>query len=210
MTQNTPIIGVTGGIASGKSTVARSFERYNIPWVDADDVAREVVAPGSPALAAIVKRYGSNMLDAQGMLKRSALRNVVFADVHERQWLESVTHPQIRQRLTKQLNAFRCSQAPYALLVSPLLLESGQVDLVDRILVIDVPEAMQVARTVQRDGVNEAGARAILAAQMSREQRLEKADEVLDNSRDQESLDAQIDMLNLKYRQLDCLPNKHR
>lgn len=206
MTQNTLIVGVTGGIASGKSTVARSFERHAAPWVDADDVAREVVAPGAPALAAIVSRYGSDILDAQGTLKRSTLRKIVFADARERQWLESVTHPQIRKQLIERLDAFRRGAAPYALLVSPLLLESGQAELVDRILVIDVPESLQIARTMQRDGVDKAGARAILAAQMSRKQRLEKADDVLDNSSNQDALNARIDALDHQYRQPGGLP----
>lgn len=206
MTQNTLIIGVTGGIASGKSTVARSFERHAVPWVDADDVAREVVAPGTPALADIAKRYGSDILDAQGALKRSELRKIVFADDRERQWLESVTHPQIRKQLIARLEAFRRDPTPYALLVSPLLLESGQAELVDRILVIDVPESLQIVRTMQRDGVDEAGARAILSAQMSREQRLERAHDVLDNSSDQDALNAQIDVLDHQYRQLGSLP----
>ncbi|MGO2131945.1 MAG: dephospho-CoA kinase [Halomonas sp.] len=206
MTQNTLIIGVTGGIASGKSTVARSFERHAVPWVDADDVAREVVAPGTPTLADIVNRYGSSILDEQGALKRSELRKIVFADSRERQWLESVTHPQIRKQLIERLEAFRRGPAPYALLVSPLLLESGQAELVDRILVIDVPESLQIARTIQRDGVDETGARAILSAQMSRQQRLKKAHDVLDNSRDQDTLNAQIDALDHQYRQLGGLP----
>lgn len=200
------IIGVTGGIASGKSTVARSFERHAVPWVDADDIARDVVAPDTPALAAITNRYGSAILDAQGRLKRSELRKIVFADRQERQWLESVTHPQIRQQLIEQLDAFRRGSAPYALLVSPLLLESGQAELVDRILVIDVSESVQVARTMQRDEVDEPGARAILAAQMPRQQRLAKADDVLDNSGDQKALDARIDALDRYYRQSGCLP----
>lgn len=206
MTQNTLIIGVTGGIASGKSTVARSFERHAVPWVDADDVARDVVAPDSPALVAIARRYGSGILDAQGRLKRSELRKIVFNDPHERQWLESVTHPQIRQQLIDQLDTFRRGSSPYALLVSPLLLESGQAELVDRILVIDVPQAVQIARTMQRDAVDEAGARAILDAQIPREERLAKADDVLDNSGDQKALDARIDALDRQYRQLGGLP----
>lgn len=214
MRQQAMIVGVTGGIASGKSTVARGFADHGIPWVDADDVAREVVAPGSEALALIAKRYGDEVVDERGGLNRRALRRIVFADDGERRWLESVTHPRIRERLSETLQEFRRGPAPYALLVSPLLLESGQVALVDRVLVIDVPEALQIARTMQRDEVDAAGARAILAAQISREQRLQAADEVLDNSADQDALSARIDALDRRYRRLGQtstrLPNSHQ
>lgn len=207
MTQQAMIIGVTGGIASGKSTVARGFEKHGIPWVDADDVARGVVAPGTQALATIAKRYGERVIDDQGALNRRALRQIIFADDSERHWLESVTHPRIREQLIETLLTFRRGPAPYGLLISPLLLESGQAALVDRILVIDVPEPLQIARTTQRDGVDEAGARAILAAQMPREQRLQAADDVLDNSGDQVALSSRINELDHLYRQLCGLPN---
>lgn len=210
MAQQALIIGVTGGIASGKSTVARGFAAHGIPWVDADDVAREVVAPGTPALAAIANRYGDGVLDELGALNRRALRQIVFADDGERRWLESVTHPRIRERLIETLDAFRRGPAPYALLISPLLLESGQVALVDRVLVIDVPESVQIARTMQRDGVNETGARSILAAQISRRQRLQMADDVLDNSGDHRALSARIDELDCQYRRLSGLPSACR
>lgn len=195
-------IGVTGGIASGKSTVARAFEAHGIPWVDADDVAREVVAPGEPALDEIVARHGQAMLDAEGQLNRRALRELVFREADERAWLESVTHPRIRQRILAYLERMRESQAPYHLLVSPLLFESGQFRLVDRTLVIDIPESVQIARTAARDGVNEAQAQAIVDAQMPRRERLACADDVIDNSGDAESLAEQVAALDRKYRAL--------
>ncbi|WP_040241744.1 dephospho-CoA kinase [Chromohalobacter japonicus] len=202
MTSTAPIIGVTGGIASGKSTVAAMFAELGIPWVDADLVARDIVAPGEPALDAIVARYGNSLLDAHGELQRRALRDIVFADDGERAWLESVTHPRIRQRLRERLEAIRQDAAPYGLLVSPLLFETDQVSLVDRRLVIDVPETLQVARTQARDEVSEAQAHAILAAQMPRQERLALADDVIENHGDMTALKAQVAELDARYRQL--------
>ncbi len=209
MPPKTLIIGVTGGIASGKSTVTRAFARLGIPWVDADDTAREVVEPGEPALAEIAARYGPRVLLADGRLDRRALREIVFAAPDERRWLESVTHPRIRERLVERLAAFRRSEAPYALLVSPLLFESGQAALVDRRLVIDVPEAVQIARTARRDDVDEAQARAIVAAQMPREERLARADDVIDNAGDEADLADQVEALDRRYRVLAGLPGSH-
>ncbi len=206
MTETTLIIGVTGGIASGKSTVARAFAALGAPWVDADDVAREVVEPGEPALADIAERFGDRVLQEDGRLNRRALREIVFADEGERRWLESVTHPRIRERLLERLDDFRAGPAPYALLVSPLLFESGQHELVDRVLVIDVPEALQIARTAARDDVDEAQARAIVDAQMPRETRLARADDVLDNATDEAGLADRVAELDRRYRALAGLP----
>lgn len=196
------IIGVTGGIASGKSTVALAFAALGIPWVDADDVAREVVEPGEPALAEIVARFGEQVLHSDGRLNRRALREIVFAEPAERRWLEGVTHPRIRQRLIAHLERMQTEGAPYVLLVSPLLFESGQSQLVDRCLVVDVPESLQIARTAARDEVGEVQARAIIAAQMSRSERLARADDIIDNSRGEAELIAQVAELDRRYRQL--------
>ena len=196
------IIGVTGGIASGKSTVALAFAALGIPWVDADDVAREVVEPGEPALAEIVARFGEQVLHSDGRLNRRALREIVFAEPAERRWLEGVTHPRIRQRLIAHLERMQTEGAPYVLLVSPLLFESGQSQLVDRCLVIDVPESLQIARTAARDEVGEAQARAIIAAQMSRSERLARADDIIDNSRGEAELTAQVAELDRRYRKM--------
>lgn len=195
-------IGVTGGIASGKSSVARAFAEHGIPWVDADDLAREVVAPGEPALDEIVARFGPRVLLDDGQLDRRVLREIVFNDADQRRWLESVTHPRIRQRLEARLAEMAASPAPYHLLVSPLLFESGQVALVDRRLVIDVPETQQIARTAARDGVDEAQARAIVAAQMPRRERLALADDILDNGGDLAALTQRVAELDRYYRQL--------
>lgn len=196
------IIGLTGGIGSGKSTVARAFEALGAAWVDADDVAREIVLPGEPALLAIKQHFGEQVIHSDGTLNRAALREIIFQSPEQRLWLESVTHPNIRERITQHLTQLKAQGAPYVLLVSPLLFESGQNALVDRTIVIDVPQALQVARTLQRDGVSESQVHAILAAQLPREQRLAQADDVIDNSRDQASMMAQVAKLDQRYRHL--------
>lgn len=193
------IIGVTGGIGSGKSTVARAFGELGIGWVDADDVAREVVAPGEPALAAIAERFGSQVIDSDGCLNRAALRQIIFEDTSQRVWLESVTHPRIRERLLAHL-AQLSALSPYVLLVSPLLFESGQDRLVQRTLVVDIPEDEQLARTLARDHVSETQVRAILAAQLSRDERLARADDVIDNSHGIDDTRQQVSALDQRYR----------
>ncbi|CAH1044504.1 dephospho-CoA kinase [Halomonas sp. TD01] len=193
------IIGLTGGIGSGKSTVARAFEELGIGWVDADDVAREVVALGEPALAAIAEHFGEDVLNSDGTLNRSALRTIIFEDPAQRQWLESVTHPRVRERLLLHLERLQ-QQSPYVLLVSPLLFESGQDKLVNRTLVIDVPESLQLSRTLARDGVSKSQVRAILAAQLPREERLAKGNDVIDNSGDHAAMMRQVVQLDRRYR----------
>lgn len=194
------IVGLTGGIGSGKSTVARAFGERGIGWVDADDVAREVVAPGEPALAEIRNRFGDGVITDDDTLNRAALRQIVFDAPEERQWLERLTHPIIRERLVATLHRLQSGASPYALLVSPLLFESGQAALVERTIVVDVPTDMQLSRTLQRDGVSEANVRAILKAQMSREARLAKADDIIDNSRDIGHMKQQVARLDRAYR----------
>ncbi|MFC0266930.1 dephospho-CoA kinase [Kushneria aurantia] len=193
------IIGVTGGIAAGKSTIARAFARRGAGWVDADQLAREVVAPGEPALEEIYKRFGKSVMSADGELDRRALREQVFADSSARSDLEAIIHPRVRKRLTARLEAL---PGPYGLLVSPLLLETDQHQLVQRILVIDVPPEEQVRRTRQRDNVSEAQARAIVEAQMSRNRRLASADDVIDNVGSFQVVETRVDRLDHFYRQL--------
>ncbi|KPQ18956.1 MULTISPECIES: dephospho-CoA kinase [unclassified Halomonas] len=194
------IIGLTGGIGSGKSTVARAFGERGIGWVDADDVAREVVAPGEPALTDILNRFGPEVIAEDGSLNRATLREIVFEEPEQRQWLEQLTHPLIRERLIAALRHIEAGPSPYALLVSPLLFESGQAALVDRTLVIDIPTDMQLSRTLKRDGVSEANVRAILKAQMSREERCARADDIIDNSRDIAHMKQQVASLDQAYR----------
>ncbi|GHC32520.1 dephospho-CoA kinase [Kushneria pakistanensis] len=193
------IIGLTGGIAAGKTTIAEAFARRGADWVDVDHLAREVVMPGEPALAEIHERFGDRVMTERGELDRAAMRNIIFEDDQARQALEAITHPRIRERLMQRLETF---SGPYALLVSPLLLETDQHQLVNRILVIDVPPQEQIRRTCARDGVSEAQARAIVAAQMSRNRRLASADDVIDNVGSFHVVDARIDRLDLFYRQL--------
>ncbi|MDH3317383.1 MAG: dephospho-CoA kinase [Gammaproteobacteria bacterium] len=172
------VIGLTGGIASGKTAVSRCFEQLGVPVIDADVVAREVVAPGEPALDAIVKTFGSEVLDNAGRLDRRRVRELVFADPERRRALEQLLHPEIRRRMREKLEEI---EHDYVVLVIPLLLETGQTDLVDRVLVVDAPEALQIARAVERDGSAEKNVRDIMSAQLSRKERLSRADDVIEN-----------------------------
>ncbi|MBS2781340.1 dephospho-CoA kinase [Aeromonas salmonicida] len=175
------IVAITGGIGSGKTTIANQFAELGIDIVDADVIAREVVEPGTPALAAIAAQFGPEMLDPQGRLDRRSLRERVFSDPDAKAWLNGLLHPLIRQEMLRQ-----CANArsPYCLLVVPLLIENRLTQLANRVLVIDVDEATQIERTCRRDGVSRAQAEAILAAQASRAERLAAADDVLDNQND--------------------------
>ncbi|QFU74992.1 dephospho-CoA kinase [Halioglobus maricola] len=186
------IVGITGGIGSGKSAVTTRFEQLGITVVDADLAARVVVEPGSAALTAIAERHGISILLEDGHLDRAALRKIVFADEAERLWLEQLTHPLIGREIREQLDA---ASSAYAILASPLLLESSQKDLTDFIVVVDVPEALQLSRTISRDDNDEAQVKRIMAAQMAREDRLAKADFVIDNSGSLEELDDAVKAL---------------
>jgi dephospho-CoA kinase len=188
----TLIVGVTGGIGSGKSAVTRRLEERGITVVDADLASRIIVEPGRPALAAIAEHFGADILLADGSLDRAALRKEVFADETQRRWLEALTHPLIAQEILDQLQA---STSVYTVLSSPLLLETTQKTLVDTVVVVDVPEAVQVERTMARDDNDEAQVRRIIAAQIAREDRLALADIVIDNSGTLESLDEKVDEL---------------
>lgn len=195
----TYIIGVTGGIGSGKTAVSDRFAERGITVVDADIASRAVVEPGRPALIAIAEHFGDEVISPDGSLDRALLRQKVFADEAERKWLEQLTHPLIRDEI---INGLKQATSPYALLVSPLLVESGQSELTERILVIDVEEAVQLQRTMTRDDNPEAQVKAIMAAQASRETRLSYADDVIHNSGSLEDLDQQIEQLHQQYLQL--------
>lgn len=172
-------VGITGGIGSGKTALTDWLAQQGITVVDADLAARVVVAPGQPALAEIASAFGNRYLLPDGQLDRAALRELVFADTDKRKALEAITHPRIRKELIRQLAA---ADSPYAVLSSPLLLESGQSDLVDVSVVVDVPEAIQIARTMERDGNDQTLVEGIMAAQLARETRKSRADIVIDNS----------------------------
>lgn len=190
------ILGVTGGIGSGKSSATDHFQRLGITVVDADLAARVVVEPGQPALAAIAARFGAEMIGADGRLIRAALRERVFSDPAERKALEAITHPAIRDELIRQLAA---ATSPYVILASPLLWESGQATLASHTLLIDAPEALQRERASARDGVSPAQIDAIMAAQWRREQRLARADDVIDNSGTLADLQAGVERLHQTY-----------
>jgi len=172
-------VGLTGGIASGKTTVANIFAELGVSLVDADLVARLVVEPGRPELAVIAETFGENMLLTDGNLDRRQMREAVFADDIQRKKLEAILHPAIRHEIARQLAAIN---ANYAVLVSPLLVEMGMHEQVDRVLVIDVPEATQRERLISRDEVSPELATQMLAAQVNRQTRLAAADDILDNS----------------------------
>jgi dephospho-CoA kinase len=189
-------IGLTGGIASGKSAVARRFIELGVPVIDADESSRSVVAPGQPGLSQVIKAFGSGVLNANGELDRQALRNLIFADDSRRRDLEAILHPLIRADMERQaLTAI----GPYLVLAIPLLVEGGVTDRVDRILVVDVDEAVQLQRLMVRDSHSLAQARAILAAQANRASRLKVADDVLVNSGTVPELRQAVDRLHLRY-----------
>ncbi|MBQ4682782.1 dephospho-CoA kinase [Aeromonas dhakensis] len=172
------VVAITGGIGSGKTTVANQFAELGIEVVDADIIAREVVEPGTPALAAIAAHFGADVIAPDGRLDRRQLRERVFTDPQAKGWLNALLHPLIRSEMQRQCAAAR---SPYCLLVVPLLVENRLTAMANRVLVIDVDEATQIERTCRRDGVSREQAEAILAAQASRTERLAAADDVLDN-----------------------------
>ena len=190
------ILGLTGGIGSGKSAVAQHFVDLGVHLVDADHAARWVVEPGRPALDKIVEHFGPQVLQADGSLDRAALRARVFADAGERRWLEALLHPLIGQEISQYLTR---AESPYAILVSPLLVESGQHKLTQRVLVVDAPEQLQLQRTMQRDHSTAEQVQAILKVQASREERLRHADDVLLNDRDLPWLRSEVERLHIFY-----------
>jgi dephospho-CoA kinase len=193
------VIGLTGGIGSGKSSVCRQFADLGVPVIDTDQIAREVVAPGQPGLAQVRETFGNEVLTAEGELDRALLRKRVFADPEARQRLESILHPLIRTRMEEQLAAL---EAPYAIVAIPLLVEGGRQAQLDRVLVVDCSEELQIERVCQRDGASREQAQAILAAQCPRASRLEAADDVIYNDDNIAALKPQVAKLHQHYLQL--------
>ena len=191
-------VALTGGIASGKTTVAGLFAELGIPLIDTDVIAREVVEPGQPALAAIVRAFGPEVLDAEGRLDRRRMRERIFADPAARQRLEAILHPAIRAGMERQS---RAAGGPYQILVIPLLAEGRRRDHVDRVLLVDVPESLQVERLVCRDGVSSEQAEASLNAQATRAERLAIADDVIQNAGRVDELKQQVRALHEQYLQ---------
>lgn len=193
------IIGLTGGIASGKSTAARRFAELGAGVIDTDALAREVLAPGSEGLSEVVRAFGADLLAPDGTLDRRALRALIFEDAKARAQLETITHPRIRTLLQQRLTAL---DAPYAVVEVPLLIESGLHREVNRTLVVDCTEETQISRILQRDGETEASARAALAAQISRSERLRQADDIIENDGPPSALEAAVTRLHSRYLQL--------
>lgn len=193
------VIGLTGGIGSGKSTVAEMFESLGVPIIDMDRIARQIVEPGQPALTQIKHAFGEKIVAASGQLNRQQLSKIIFDSAERRHQLEAILHPLIRQETARQLAELK---SPYCIVVIPLLLESEQRSLVDRVLVVDVPESLQITRTMQRDGISAAQVRKILAAQVGRDSRLNAADDVIDNSAAMEDIRHRVDELDQQYRAL--------
>ncbi|UTF59656.1 dephospho-CoA kinase [Gilvimarinus sp. DA14] len=192
-------IGLTGGIGSGKSAAADLFAAHGITVVDADIAAREVVEPGTACLDAIAEHFGAGILLPGGELNRRALREIIFNDPQAKAWLEALLHPAIRELIIQQLNE---APSPYVLLVSPLLLETDQHQLASRILVIDCDESEQIQRAAVRDNSDAERIKAIMATQLTRTQRLAKADDILHNHGTLEDLAPQVDALHQEYLQL--------
>ena len=193
------VVGVTGGIGSGKTAATDFLARLGITIVDADQASRIVVEPGQPALHAIVDRFGERILQEDGTLNRRALRDIVFSNDQARRELEAITHPAIGNELRRQIQD---SDSDYTVLVSPLLLEGRQKDMTHRVLVVDVPGEIQVARTVNRDQVPMEKVEAIMSAQLSREERLARAHDVVTNDGPLERLHQQLEQLHQRYLEL--------
>ena len=190
------IIGLTGGIGSGKSVASDKFKSLGITIVDADVASRTVVEPGKPALKEIEDHFGSGIITAEGKLDRNNLREIIATDPEERKWLESVLHPKIGEQITKEISE---STSVYTLFVAPLLLETNSQEMCSRVVVVDVPKDVQIRRTAKRDKVSPNQVEQMVAAQMERGKRLEKADDVLLNSGTIEDLEKQVEELHKKY-----------
>ncbi len=189
-------VGLTGGIGSGKTTIARFFSEQNIQVIDADQVARKVVEPGTAALSSIKKRFGSEILINEETLNRPLLREKIFQNNYQRIWLESLLHPLIEEKITQLIES---AGSQYVILESPLLLETNQHKLVNRILVVDVSPEVQLERTLLRDGGSEATIKAIMNSQISRNDRLRLADDIINNERNFQSVQARLREFHQNY-----------
>lgn len=193
------VVGISGGIGSGKTTVTDLFAKYAVEVIDADLIAREVVEPGTPALKAIVDKFGQSVLDKSGHLDRAKLRTLVFNDNEVKNWLNQLLHPAIRLQMLLQTQQ---AKSIYCLLSVPLLVENKLFEQVDRVVIVDVDEQTQLQRTLLRDKTNEQQIRAIMNAQATRQQRLAVADDVIDNNGKADDLAKQVAQLHKNYLQL--------
>lgn len=193
-------VGLTGGIASGKSSAAKRFEELGAAVVDTDAIAHELTQPGTAAMAKIGHAFGPAFIAPDGSLERAKMRQLVFSDPQARAKLEAILHPLIREQARARIAA---AQQPYVIVVVPLLLETGAYrDLVQRVLVVDCGEEQQIERAMRRNRLEEAQVRAILAAQLSRAERLKRADDVIDNSGDAESMRRQVEAMHSTFLEL--------
>ena len=199
-------IGLTGGIGSGKSAAALLFSSRGVPVIDTDDIARVLVEPGQPAYDEIIRNFGEGILDRNRRIDRDKLRERVFDNAVERQRLEASLHPRIREVVRTKVAEL---DAPYCIVVVPLLIESGFNDLVDRVLVVDAPETLQVQRTMVRSGLNELEIRKIISAQATRAQRLQRADDVIENNADRKQLEKEVERLHHWYLSLAATIRKN-
>ena len=190
------IIGLTGGIGSGKTAVSDSFEALGIDVVDADLASRVVVQKGKPCLLKIAQHFGEDILTKEAELDRAKLREIIFKSEEEKNWLESLLHPAIANQIQDELNA---SKSPYTILVSPLLLETNQKDFCSKVLAVDVPVETQIERTLKRDGVSKEQVQAIINSQISRNDRLNLADEIIVNDGTLEDLEIAVKILHEKF-----------
>ncbi|MGD7035857.1 dephospho-CoA kinase [Methylotuvimicrobium buryatense] len=189
-------IGLTGGIGSGKTTIADLFAELNVPVIDADAIAREVVAFGSQALEQIRHAFGEQVIAADGSLDRSAMRELIFADAEQKRKLEAIVHPMVRQSILTRVESL---DASYCIICVPLLVESGMLNLVDRVLVVDCPVETQIERVTKRDRLDEKIVRAIIASQATREQRKALANDLIDNASSDSMLAEQVKKLHNLY-----------
>jgi len=200
------VVGLTGGIGSGKTTVANMFAKQGITLVDADIVAREVVAKGSRALKAICAHFGEAMLTPTGELDRQQLRQRIFSDDSARHWLNQLLHPLIRSTMLEQVAS---ATSPYVIMVVPLLFENGLDSVVDRVLVVDVAPELQLSRTRARDKVDAAQVKNIINSQWSRAEKLSRADDIIDNQGEIADLTQQVLALHQRYLHLSGAANAH-
>lgn len=194
-------VGLTGGIASGKSTVCELFSQHNIPIIDADIIAKELVEPNQVALKEIVRLFGDAILLNNGALDRKQLRQLIFSTPEAKRQLEDILHPRIRQQLIQQSSRL---SAPYCILVIPLLIEANMLDLVDHVIVVDTDKEQQIKRICQRDNISSTDAQAIIASQVTMKQRLAIADDIISNNNSIESLTLLVDKLHKKYSSISC------
>ncbi len=193
------IIGLTGGICSGKSTVADLFKAKGIAIIDTDQIAHEIVVPGQPALEKIAEHFGKEVLANTGELDRKKLRDIIFNDIAQKRWLEELLHPLIINEAKSKIHSIK---SPYYIISIPLLIETGPYDFINRILVVDVPEEIQIRRAMVRDHSTKSQVRAIIKSQASRAQRLAQADDVILNVQELTELSKKVDALHSKYMQI--------